>query len=133
MTRAVAYYDSIYLVATNEEKTSSHRVTPRDGQGRPGIVMFTGNMPTSNPGETYGTLVLTEELWQRWFGTRERIPSMATAEIAAQTLVSGFASIYYGCPLCCWQGKLVSEYREHVHEHINRFISQFRIEIEEEE
>ena len=132
MTRAVAYYDSIYLVATNEEKTSNHRVTTRDGQGRPGVVMFSGNMPASTPGETYGTLVLTEELWQRWFGTRERIPSMATAEIAAQTLVSGFASIYYGCPVCCWRGKVFTEYYDHVHEHINKQISQYRIEIEDE-
>ena len=95
--------------------------------------MFSGNFIANSAEETYGTLVLNEELWQKWFGAREKLPSMATAEIAAQTLVAGFASIYYGCPLCCWQGKLVSEYREHVHDHINHFISQFRIEIEEEE
>ena len=132
MSRFVAYYDNIYLVAANEEKTSSHRVTTRDDKGRPGVVMFTGNFPANSAEETYGTLVLNEELWQNWFGTRNRLPSMDTAEIAAQTLVSGFTSIYYGCPLCAWRGKVYLEYQEHVHEHINKQISQYRFEIEEE-
>ena len=130
MSKAVAYYDDIYLVGTNEERTGRHRVTERDSKGRPGEVEFTGNYPEVNGVDTYGVLVLNEALWDKWFGKREKMVHMATAELAATVLVQEHVNIYYGCPLCAFKGKDKKQAQEHVHSHINRFMNQFRIEVE---
>ena len=53
--RVIAYYDNIFLVATEGEKTSSHRVTERDKNGRPGTISFSGNYPMETGDATYST------------------------------------------------------------------------------
>jgi len=132
MSKAVAYYDSIYLVATDEERASSHRVTEREGPKRPGEVKFSGVFPMGTSDETYGTLVLDEEKWKEWFGRRQKLEGMMTAKEAAETLVSQHAHIYYGCPLCIFRSSDAEEAKAHIHEHINKFVQQFRIEMEVE-
>jgi hypothetical protein len=132
VSKAVAYYDDIYLVGIHEEKTSEHRVTERDSVGRPGTVSFSGNYPDAANTETYGVLVINEDLWNKWFGKRQKLPNMATAEVAAETLVRDHPNIFYGCPVCTFRCKDRGEYEKHVHTHINRVISQFRIDVEED-
>jgi len=134
MKKYVAYYDNIYLVALNEEKTSEHRVTERDDKGRPGTIRFFGNSPLGDGEMTYGTLVLNAKKWKEWFGRRKKLPGFETHERAAETLVSNYPSINYGCPLCTFQTKSREEHDAHIFEHINKFISQFRIEeVEDDE
>ena len=132
MPKVVAHYDSIYLVAMYEEKTSSHRMTEREGGKRPGTISFSGNHPLETGEDTYSALVLNEELWQEWFGDRTRLPHAETAAFAAEYLVSHFPHIYYGCPLCTFRCNVLKEARGHIHEHINKFVQQFRMEVEEE-
>jgi len=131
--KVVAYYDNIFLVATQEERTSSHRITARDSQKRPGTIRFSGNFPMPDSDNTYGTLVLNEDKWKEWFSRRKCLPGRETAEITAVSLVTQFANIYFGCPLCTFKGKDLDEARAHIHAHINKFVQQFRIEIVEED
>lgn len=132
MSKVILHYDDIYLVGTNEERTSAHRVTERDSRGRPGVVEFTGNYPEVNGEETYGVLVLNEELWERWFGKREKLVHMATADLAATCLVQEHPNIYYGCPLCTYKSKNREQAKTHIEEHANKFFKQFRVEVVEE-
>lgn len=80
---------------------------------------------------TYSTLVIDDAKWDAWFGKRKKMDNMKTAEIAAETLVSQHQNIYYGCPLCTIRGKVKAEIDRHVAEHINKWLSQFRVEVEE--
>lgn len=133
MSRAVAYYDSVYLVAFQDQSHSKHRVTTRGpGQQRPGVVQFSGNFPVPVGDDTYSTLVLDEAKWEKWFGGRTLVPGMTTAVEAATTMVETNANINYGCPLCAVRGSDREKIEAHIHEHINKFVSQFRIEIEED-
>ena len=133
MTKIVLKYRKYYLVGMNEEKSSSFRVTARDAYGKPGEISFTGRFPYGDGSENYGTLVLDEDSWTKWFGLREKLPGFKTASEAASTLVTNFSSIYYGCPLCSYKAKLREEAQKHIDEHINKYISQFEVEIVEEE
>lgn len=132
MPKVTAYYDHLYLVALNEEKTGSHRVTERDASGRPGTISFSGNFPTADPEQTYSTLVLDEDKWTQWFGKRKRLENMETAAVAAETLVKTYVNIYYGCPLCTFREKDLAIAKAHIHEHVNKFVQQFRIEAVDE-
>jgi hypothetical protein len=132
VSKAVAYYDNIYLVGSNEERTGEHRVTEREGKERPGVLAFSGNYPMSTGDETYGTLVLNETLYTKWFGSRKRIPGMEDAATAAATLVREHSNIHYGCPVCTYRGKIREDAEAHVQEHINKNLSQYRIEIVED-
>lgn len=119
-------YNKIYLVGINEERTSSHRVVGRvDGQ-KPECVSFSGRFPLESGEDTYGTLVLDEELWKR-FSDKELIPGMDTYEKAAATLVK-LPNIYYGCPLCSFRAKDKDIAEAHIQEHLDKWISQFDIE-----
>lgn len=122
-------YNKIYLVATRESRSSSHRVTPRVGIERPKTVQFSGNYPLETVDEgTYGTLVLTEELWQEWFSGMEMMPGFETAAKAANTLVQKNTSIYYGCPLCAYRGKNKKDADVHIAAHLEKWEEQFVIE-----
>lgn len=125
-------YNAIYLVAQRSERNSEHRVTRRTEGKRPKTVSFSGNYPIpSNPDMTYGTLVLTEEKWDEWFGSVPRedfMGGMETAEQAAATLVGSRTGIHYGCPLCSFTSDDLEEAEEHVHKHVNKFCKQFTFE-----
>jgi len=131
MTRIHLTYNKLYLVATNEEKSSSFRVTPRDSYGRPGEISFSGNFPLGNGVDTYSTLVLDDENWDRWFSKREKLDGFHTAAEAAETLVRNFPSISYGCPLCIYRSKNLEDARNHIDEHINKYVSQFDVTVDE--
>ena len=125
-----AYYDKIYLVATEDCKTSSFRVTTREEGKRPGTVSFSGNHPMPNGVETYSSLVLSEDKWEEWFGGRKMLRGYETPASAAETLVKGNKNVHYGCPLCSARFKDRKLAGEHIDAHVNTFISQFRIEEE---
>ena len=133
MSRIVAHYDYIFLVGLGGHRSGKHRVTSREGKGRPGTVQFSGSFPLSNPDETYSTLVINEDWWTERFGERNRLPNMDTAEIAAATLVKTCLGISYGCPLCAFRTNDADLAKKHIHTHINKFISQFRLEVIEED
>ena len=131
MSKVTAYYAAIYLVATQDSNNSKHRVTERGPRGaRPGVVQFSGRFPFSANDDVYSTLVLQPDCWDEWFKGRKLLEGMTTPEEAAETLVRKNMNIYYGCPLCDILGKDRDSMREHVHTHINKFVSQFRIEVE---
>ncbi len=130
MSKVIIHYDNIYLVGMNEERSSSHRVTGRE-HGRPGTVSFTGHFPLENGEETYGVLVINEELWAKWFGSKDRLPHMDTAALAAAYLVKNQPNIFYGCPFCTFRTKEYEDARLHIEQHASKYFSQFRIEVEE--
>jgi hypothetical protein len=82
-------------------------------------------------GEVYSSLVLTQENWDSWFNGRTMIPGYETAEHAAEMLVKNNLTIFWGCPLCTFRAKDRKEAQEHIHIHANKFVTQFRIEVEE--
>jgi hypothetical protein len=125
-----ASFPHIYLVGYDSDKGSSHRVTERSGPAKPKECAFFGNVGTENSEVTYGTLVIDETLWQKWYGDGPFIKGMETAANAAQTLIR-LTGVYYGCPLCSFRTKKYEESAKHIDEHVNRFMTQFQIEVEE--
>lgn len=123
-------YPSIYLVALRSEKSSSFRVTTRVNGLPPKVVSFMGHHPLETTDETYGSLVIDENKWVEWYGTGPFMSGMETAAEAAETIVKHNADIYYGCPLCTARFKEAGEARAHIQDHVNKFISQFNIEVE---
>lgn len=125
-----ASFPHIYLVAYDADKTSSHRVTERNGVAKAKECAFFGNVATENSDVTYGTLVIDEDLWKKWYKDGPFVKGMETAANAAQTLTH-LSGIYYGCPLCSYRTKRYEESVKHIAEHVNRFITQFEFEAEE--
>jgi hypothetical protein len=124
-------YDDIYLVAVERGIHPSFRVTKRDGPGRPKTVRFLGNRP-DDMGRPMGTLVINEDLWEEWYGEDKKLANMETAEIAAETMVKNNPNVHYGCPLCTVKFSTYEASHEHIINHAEEFIQQFRIEIGEE-
>lgn len=122
-------YDAIYLVAERAERNSEHRVTKRKGPVRPKTVSFSGNFPIpSNPDMTYGTLVLSDNIWDEWFGDipeDDFIEGMETPENAAESMVSSRSGIHYGCPLCAYMIDDKEDAEEHIARHVNKFYKRF--------
>ena len=122
-------YPHIYLVADGGEKGASIRITKRDEHGRPGEVHFAGRRPDQF-GQPMGTLVIDDELWEKWFGHRERLPHMDTALKAAQWIVANCTNIYFGCPLCLFRTKSYDEYLEHIRGIGKWVMEQFKVQVE---
>jgi hypothetical protein len=125
-----AKYNSIYLVGYNDCKSAGFRITERQGVVRPKEVKFFGNIATENPEITYGVLEINENLWKQWFGDGPFIKGMNTARSTAEILVKE-PGIYYGCPICSFKVKDRKLADKHIDEHVNKFISQFEFELEE--
>jgi len=126
-------FPHIYIVAFDSQRTSSHRVTKReDGGPPPKTVVFSGNVSTENPEITYGTLVIDEAWWKQQYGKGPFMPGMETAASAAATLVK-LTDIFYGCPICSYRTKKLADAEKHVNDHVNKFITQFKIDVEEED
>jgi hypothetical protein len=125
-----AKYNSIYLVGYNECKSAAFRVSEREGVVKPREVRFTGNVSTENPEITYGVLEINDELWFKWFDGSKMLPQMSTCDKAAETLIKE-SGIYYGCPLCSFKTKSRDISKHHIDEHVNKFITQFTFELEE--
>lgn len=123
-------FNHIYLVGYNSNRSSEHRVTERDGTNKPKTVRFVGNYVTEFPEVTYGTLVIDEDIWKKWFDGSKFLPGMETATSAAEVLVRE-PGVYYGCPVCSYKTKSRKDADIHVTEHINKFITQFDFEVEE--
>lgn len=129
-------YTKIYLVAQGQNIHSEHRVTRRkvneDGLAlKPSVCQFTG-MRGDEKHRPMGTLVLTEELWQKWYGRFEKtdfIPGMETALSAADKMVGECEWVYYGCPLCQmrWGPGCLEEAQQHAAEEMERLLSRFEI------
>ena len=133
-------YNKIYLVAQGMNIHSEHRVTRRkvNEEGlalKPATCSFSGAR-----GDEFhhpmGTLVLTEELWQKWYSRFERtdfLPEMETALSAAEKLVRECDWIYYGCPLCQmrWGAGQLEEAQQHAADEMQRLLGMFEV-IEEE-
>ena len=125
-----ANFPHIYLVAYDSDKTSSHRVTERNGPAKSKECAFFGNVSTENSEITYGTLVIDEMLWKKWYDNGPFVKGMETAANAANTLMH-LPGVYYGCPLCSFRTKRYDESVKHIDEHVNRFITQFDFEVED--
>jgi hypothetical protein len=128
--RVKAKYNSIYLVGYNASKSSGFRITDRIGVVKPKEVKFFGNVSTENPEITYGVLEINETLWKEWFGDGPFIKGMSSARSAAEIFVKE-PGIYYGCPLCSFKVKDKGLAEKHISEHVNKFITQFDFEVEE--
>lgn len=129
-------YNKIYLIAQGMNIHSEHRVTRRkvneDGLAlKPATCMFSGAR-----GDEFhhpmGTLVLTEELWQKWynrFKETDFIPGMETARSAAEKMVTECEWVHYGCPLCNtrWGPGGLEEAQQHAAEEMERMVSRFEI------
>jgi len=78
-----------------------------------------------------GTLVIDEELWQKWYGHYEPadfIPRMETAHSAAQKLVEENTHVHYGCPLCLARYNSLEEAQEHTADEMQRQLLMFQME-----
>jgi len=114
---------------------SEHRVTQRkmlEGIAiKPATCSFTGARADENY-EPMGTLVLTEELWQEWYGRFEKndfMPGMETAHSAAEKMVQESPWIHYGCPFCHmrWGVGGLKEAQKHAVEEVQKMLSRFEI------
>ena len=133
-------YNKIYLVAHGQNIHSEHRVTRRkvndDGLAlKPSVCQFSG-MRGDEQHHPMGTLVLTEELWQEWYGRFEKtdfIPGMETAHSAAEKMVQDCMWVHYGCPLCHarWGPGGLKEAQQHAAKEMQKMVSRFEI-IEED-
>lgn len=130
MLNLKAKYNKIYLVGYRDSKSASFRVTTREGASKPKEVKFFGNVSSEVPDNEFGVLELSAELWQQWFADCTMLPQMATYSSAAAVLVKE-ANIFYGCPLCSFHTKDKKVADKHIDEHVNKFITQFEFELEE--
>lgn len=128
MSKVELTYKSIYLVAVGESINGDHRVTARPAAGRPKTVRFLGRQVGAN-GEPMGTLVLNEELWQRWYENDELLAGFETAAKAARTLVARNAHILYGCPLCGFTCGTAKASKQHIEQHGQRVLDMFEVKI----
>jgi len=125
-------YTKIYLVAHGMNIHSEHRVTIRRGMMKPATCQFSGARADENY-EPMGTLVLTEELWQEWYGKYERtefITGMETAQSAAEKLVNECPWIHYGCPLCQmrWGPGGLEAAQKHAADEMQQMLNLFEVE-----
>jgi uncharacterized C2H2 Zn-finger protein len=125
-----AKYDRIYLVASDTQIHAKIIVTTKEPNRKPGMIRFLG-MAQGSSGPV-GTLVLSEEVWQSWFGGREMLPGFETAAGAARILVAKRTNISYGCPLCTLTFSTEEEMRAHVDNHVSSLLKDFTIESDED-
>jgi len=133
-------YTKIYLVAQSKHIHSEHRVTQRkvDENGlalQPATCQFTA-MRGDERNRPMGTLVLTEELWEKWYSRFDKndfIPGMETARSAAEKMVTECDWVSYGCPLCNmrWGPGNLEAAQQHAAEEMEKWLSRFEI-LEEE-
>ncbi len=130
----VPLYDKIYLVQLG---TGGKQVLVSTGDWRaeprvdPKYVQF---FPTerNTDGETIGTLILDEDLWESWYTNpedpakkRDMLPGFDTALNAAIRMVKNSSDIFFGCPFCLFRTKDIDAYWEHVDNHSLAILKMF--------
>jgi len=128
-------YPFIYLIALPAFKRAGIRVANRQYNEKgelthkPAQVYFAGNRVQPH-GQALGTLVVDEAMWTKWFGNREKLPHMDTAEKACRWIVKNNDGVFYGCPLCDFRTKDYENYKAHMASKDAWLLKQFDIIVE---
>lgn len=128
----------IYLVGIGEAAHTEVRVTRLNENVSPPIPPATCqflNVSPDDHGMNVGTLVITEDLWQEWYGKYDEddfMPGMRTALDAARTMVTTIPSVFFGCPLCNFRTKDPTVAQLHAGEEAQRLLRYYDVEVNDD-